>query len=412
MNRNIFPILLLSVTTANAWGLTLKESFEAARLNMESIKRAESQVEVFENQKDRARGVVLPNISAVGTWTKIDPPKAAGASPFLLTQQNNYALRLTQPLLRGGTVSAYQLAKENVLLAQFQKDATELNLYQLVINSFFNLHIAQTDIKNVEELLKFSRERVGEIRERTQIGKSRRGELVEAEAQLMTAESQYQQSLITLQQAEKNFEFFTKIKPSEIGPLPELLPVTGTVEEYMTKTRARADIRAIQQQSIVAEKQISIARGGHLPQLDFITNYYIDRTGVLESSKWDVGFAVVIPIFQGGTVQAQVREAVAQKRIAELNTKESVRAAERDIAINFQNLQQLQVQLKSLKKAMSKAEEAYRLNKKDYTYGLVTNLDVLQSLNVYIETKRSFNSLFSLAHLNQKSLEAATGVLP
>jgi outer membrane protein TolC len=412
MNKTFLTILLLGVTSLNAWSLTLKESFDSARLNMESIKRAESQVEVFENQKDRARGVVLPNVSAVGTWTRIDPPSGAGASPFLLTQQNNYALRLTQPLLRGGSVSAYQLAKENILLAQFQKDATELNLYQLVINAYFNLAIAQVDIKNVEELLKFSRERVGEIRERTNIGKSRRGELVEAEAQLMTAESQYQQSLITLKQHEKTFEFYTRLQPTEIGALPELPLVTGSVQEYMMKVKMRADVRAIQQQTIVADKQISIARGGHVPQLDFITNYYIDRTGVLASSKWDVGFAVVIPLFQGGTVQAQVREAVAQKRIAELNSAESVRAAERDISINYQNLQQLQLQLKSLKEAMSKAEQAYKLNKKDYTYGLVTNLDVLQSLNVYIETKRSYNSLFSLAHLNHKSLEAATGVLP
>lgn len=412
MIKYCLTVLALSMGIQNAFGITLKESFEAARRNMESIKRAESQINVSENQKDRARGAVLPNISAIGTWTKIDPPNAAGASPFLLTQQNNYAIRLTQPLLRGGTVSAYQLAKENILLAQFQKDATELNLYQLVINSYYNLSIAQVDIKNVDELLKFSRERVSDIRERTKIGKSRRGELVEAEAQLLTAESQYQQSLINLKQHEKTFEFYTKLKPEEIGTLPELPPVTGTVEEYMMKTRMRADIRAIQQQTVVADKQISVARGGHMPQLDLISNYYLDRTGVLESSKWDVGFAVVIPLFQGGTVQAQVREAVAQKRIAELNSAESVRAAERDIAINYQNLQQLQIQLKSLKQAMSKAEEAYRLNKKDYTYGLVTNLDVLQSLNVYIETKRSYNSLFSLAHLNQKSLEAATGVLP
>lgn len=412
MIKYCLTVLALSMGIQNAFSITLKESFEAARRNMESIKRAESQVSVSENQKDRARGAVLPNISAIGTWTKIDPPNAAGASPFLLTQQNNYAIRLTQPLLRGGTVSAYQLAKENILLAQFQKDATELNLYQLVINAYYNLSIAQVDIKNVEELLKFSRERVGEIRERTTIGKSRRGELVEAEAQLLTAESQYQQSLINLKQHEKTFEFYTKLKPEEIGTLPELPSVTGSVEEYMMKTRMRADIRAIQQQTIVADKQISVARGGHMPQLDLISNYYIDRTGVLESSKWDVGFAIVIPLFQGGTVQAQVREAVAQKRIAELNSAETLRAAERDIAINYQNLQQLQLQLKSLKQAMSKAEEAYRLNKKDYTYGLVTNLDVLQSLNVYIETKRSYNSLFSLAHLNQKSLEASTGVLP
>ena len=80
--------------------------------------------------------------------------------------------------------------------------------------------------------------------------------------------------------------------------------------------------------------------------------------------------------------------------------------------INYQNIQKIQVQLKSLKDALKKSEEAYRLNKKDYSFGLVTNLDVLQSLNVFIETKRSYDSLVSIAHLNLKNLEALTGVLP
>lgn len=412
MNKKFFVLLIASMSASSAWSITLKESFEAAKRNMESIRRADTQITVSEYQKDRARGTILPNLSAIGTYTQIDPPNAAGNSPFLLTKQHNYAMRLTQPLIRGGSVSAYQLAKENVLLSQFQKDATELNLYQLVINAYFNLKIAQTDIKDVQELQRYSKERVSEIRERTKIGRSRKGELIEAEVLMNVADSQLQQSQIALLQAEKNFEFYTNLKPDEIGELGEVPVISGSVEEYMMKTRSRADVMVAKQQTHVAEKQISIAKGGHYPQLDLISNYYFDRTGVLASSKWDVGLAVVIPLYQGGTVQAQVREAVAQKRIADLNSSEKQRTAERDIAINYQNLAQLQIQLKALKTALQKAEEAYRVNRKDYTYGLVTNLDVLQSLNAFIETKRSYNSLVSLVHLNYKSLEAATGVLP
>lgn len=411
MKSSFFALVFL-LSGSSYGAISLKQSFEAARMNMESIKRADSTITVSEEQKNRARAAVLPTIAGVGTYTRIDPPAAAGNSPFLLTRQYSYALRLTQPLLRGGTVSAYQLAKENILLSKYQKDATEINLYQLVIGAFYNLGIAQIDKANVEELLKYSRERVSEIRERTKIGRSRKGELIEAEAQLLTAESQFQQTLIALQQAERTYEFYTRIKPEDIGPLPDLPEVKGSVDEYIMKVRTRPDLLAAAQQARVAEKQISISKGGHYPSVDLNSNYYFDRTGVLATSEWDVGVAINIPLFQGGSVSAAVREAVENKRIAELNSSEKLRTAERDIAINYQNLQQILVQLKSLKQAMSKAEEAYRLNKKDYQYGLVTNLDVLQSLNVFIETKRSYNSLVGVAHLNLKNLEASTGVLP
>ena len=413
MKSSIKVVLLFGLFAgqSNA-AISLKESFEAARLNMESIKRAESAVDISQENKTQARAAVLPTISGVGTYTKIDPPDAAGASPFLLTRQYSAAIRLTQPLLRGGTMSAYQVAKESVLLAKYQKDATEINLYQLVINAYYNLNIAQMDLKNVDELLKFSRERVKEIRERTTIGRSRRGELVEAEAQLLTAESQYQQSLISLNQAERTFEFYTRQKPGDLGELSDVPKLTGPLEEYVSKVRSRPDILATVQQTRVASSLVEVSKGGHYPSVDLTSNYYFDRTGVLATSEWDVGVAVVIPLFQGGGVQSGIREAVEAKRVAELTSSETLRAAERDVAINYQNLVQLQEQLKSLKQALAKAEEAYRLNKKDYTYGLVTNLDVLQSLNMFIETKRSYNSLVAITHLNYKNLEACTGVLP
>jgi outer membrane protein len=410
--KSSVALLLLSFSLIAHPAVDLKESFEAARKNMESIKRAKSVVEQSLALKDEARATILPTISGVGTYTKIDPPNAAGASPFLLTKQYSAAIRLNQPLFRGGLVSAYEFAKENVLLAKYQQDATAINLYQLVINAYYNLAIAQLDVKNVKDLLKYSRERVDEIRGRTKIGRSRQGELVEAQAQLHIADSQYQQTLLNLQQSEKTFEFYTNIESGKLVVPTELPKLEGPVGEYIMKVRNRPDIKAIRQQVNLAEQQINIAKGSHYPQVDLTSNYYLDRTGVLETSEWDVGVAVVVPLFQGGAVSAQVKQATESKRIAELTSRESIRAAERDITINYQNFLQIKLQLNSLKEALSKAEEVYKLNKKDYQYGLVTNLDVLQSLNVFIETKRTYDNLISLGHLNYKNLQALTGALP
>ncbi|WP_408096296.1 TolC family protein [Peredibacter sp. HCB2-198] len=404
--------LFLMSSMASAAPMTLKDSFEAARKNMETLKRADATVARNEETENRAKATILPNISGVGSYTRIDPPTAAGNSPFLLTKQYSAALRLTQPIIRGGSISAYQMAKENVLLAKFQKEASELNLYQLVINSYYNLHIAQVDVQNLQEFLKLTKDRVRELRERTAIGRSRKGELVEAEAQEKSAESQLQAGLISLKQAEATFEFYTRMSPGEIPSLGNVPKLQMSSQEYLNKVKTRPDIMAVNQQVRVADRQIEVSRGGHFPSLDLTSNYYFDRTGVLASSEWDVGLAVVVPLYQGGGVSAAVREAVESKRIAELTSSETTRAAERDMMISYQNLSQLMVQLEAVKGAYSKAEEAYKLNKRDYQYGLVTNLDVLQSLNYFIESKRTYNTLSIMAHMNYKNLEALTGVLP
>jgi len=407
----LVSILLLCSTSVGA--ATLKEAYQSARLNMETLKRADATIEQRQELKNQARAGMLPTIAGVGNYTKIDEPDASGVNrAFILTKQYSAALRLTQPLLRGGAIGAYQFAKESILLSEFQRDASDINLYQLVINAYFGLKAAQLDIQNLEELLKASRERVNEIRERTKIGRSRRGELVEAEAQLHTADAQYKQGLFQIEQAQRMYEFYTQLKAENIPDLSPVAPIKGSLEDYLTKLKNRPDLLANDQQVRVADRQVEISKGGHYPSVDLVSNYYFDRTGVLASSEWDAALVFNVPLFQGGGVAAQVRESVAAKRVAQLNSQEAKRAAERDLAILYRNYTQIVDQLNSLKTALSKAEEAYRLNRNDYKYGIVTNLDVLQSLNVYIQTKRSYNNLFVLAHQATHSLDAATGVLP
>lgn len=353
----MFLILLISLIQS-ATAMTLKDAYQSARQNMETIKAASSRVDASEEQEKRAQAAILPTIAGIGNYTRIDPPDVTGIRAFTLTKQYSAALRLTQPLIRGGVLGALDVAKANNLLAEFQKDATDLNLYQMVINAYYQLRISQVDVKNLAQLAEASKERVKEIRSRTSIGRSRRGELVEAEAQLHTAESQYQQGLINLQDAERNFEFFTKQPPGNIPELSQIPKLEGSLEYYLSKLKARPDLQANQQAIQVANAQIEVSKGGHYPQVDLVSNYFFDRTGILATSEWDAALIVSVPLFQGGGVQASVRESVANRRIAELTASESMRIAERELSILYQNYQSVQLQLDSLKSALEKAEEA------------------------------------------------------
>lgn len=407
-----FLFVLLFMFPAHS-AISLKDAFDGARGNMENLKRSEALIEAAEDRKTRARGFMLPTIRGVGNETRIDQPKASGVNrAFVLTRQYSAAIRLEQPLLRGGIKGAYDYAKEDILLNEFQKNATQLNLYQLVIQSYYNLMMARFDAENLKELQRLSENRVKELRSRTNVGRSRRGELVQAEAQFLTAQTQLKQGDINLIQAERSFEFYTGIKAAELAPLSIMPTDPGSLEVHLDKMKQRPDIQAALQQVKLRDTQVTIAKGAHYPSLDFVGNYYFDRTGVLQTSEWDAAVQVSVPIFEGGRSQATVREAVENRKVAELESRQTVRAAERDLTILYQNFVAAVSQLGTMKDALKKAEEGYRLNLRDYGYGQATNLDVLQSLNLYIETKRSYDSLQTSAHMIYKNLEASTGVYP
>jgi outer membrane protein TolC len=239
MRKWIFQVIVFGFSSELAFSsVSLKQAFEAARVNMESIKRADAFVQQNEELKSRAEATIRPTISGVASYTKIDPPSAAGRSPFLLTRQYSYGFRLSQPIVRGGSIAALELAKENIILARYQRDASEINLYQLVINSYYNLALAKSDLNNVLELKNFSQERVKVISDRSSIGRSRRGELVEAQAQLHIAESQYQEALNKLQEAQRIFEFYTSLNPNEVNLETPLKRETLSLDAYIQKLKS------------------------------------------------------------------------------------------------------------------------------------------------------------------------------
>src|SRR5690606_11290488 len=125
---------------------------------------------------------------------------------------------------------------------------------------YYNYIIAEKDVNNLEKLLESSRERVAEIRKRANIGRSRKSELVEAEAQLHTVEAQVKQSQIQLEQIAKNFEFFTKLKPSDLKIHSELPKVDGNLSVYLSKIKSKPDILAAEQRVKAATSSVEIAK--------------------------------------------------------------------------------------------------------------------------------------------------------
>ena len=263
---HLFYLLLILAQPSHA-AISLKDAFSSARLNMENIKRSEALREAAEDRKTRARGFMLPTVRGVGNETRIDQPQMSGVNrAFVLTRQYSAALRLEQPIYRGGVGGAYQYSKEELLLSEFQKNATEINLYQLVINSYYNLMMARFDAENLKELMRLSENRVKELRSRTNVGRSRRGELVQAETQLLTAQTQLKQGDINLIAAQGNFEFYTGLPASELAPLSIMPSDPGNLTALREKLKTRPDIQAALQQVRLRDTQISIAKGAHFPE--------------------------------------------------------------------------------------------------------------------------------------------------
>lgn len=405
-----FFFLFSQATAATPEGL--KQLHSLAQKQSEAIKIAESREKQADERKSRAGGTLLPTVTGRYNYTEIDPPPGA-ASAFTRINQYSALVNLNQPIYRAGAYSAYSFTKVDLELQQRLREQEGLGLWQATTEGYYNLWMAKNDLENIKKLREFSEERAKELRERVRVGRSRKGELMQAEAQLASVDADVSRAENALLAAQERVNFLAGADYSPAyGKLPETVSKAGALGEYLQQAQQRPDVKASAQNIQLTEKEISIAKAGHHPTVDFNANYYFERTGILQDSEWDVGVAVSVPIFQGGTVMAQTREAAERKRENVLAYERLKREVDRDVRILWQNVQTLDKVVGDLKVAQSKAEATYQENKKDYRYGLVTSLDVLVSLNEYIDNKRGFERAVLEREMLALQLQLATGVSP
>jgi outer membrane protein len=405
-------LLLVAFEAVAATPDGLRALHDLALKQSEVIKISESAREQARERHSRARGTLLPSLTARYSYTEIDPPPGQ-ASAFTRINQYSALINLTQPIYSAAAYPAYSFTKVDLELQERLLAQEGLGLWQTVSEAYYGLWMAQNDLESVKQLEKFSEERAKELRERVRVGRSRRGELMQAEAQLSGVKANRSRAENELKAAQSQVDFLVG---SAHTPRFTELPVPGqglsSVGEYLQRAQLRPDIQASAQRIQLSEKEISIAKAGHHPSVDFIANYYFERTGILQDSEYDFGVQVSLPLYQGGTVMAQTREVSERKRSQVLAYERLKREVERDVTILWHNLSGLDRVVLDLKDALKKSQATYEENKKDYRYGLVTSLDVLVSLNDYIDNKRSFERALLEREMLSLQLQLVTGVTP
>jgi outer membrane protein len=403
-----------SSALAATGGISFDDAYHAALDKTETVKIQRSAALRAEEQYRRAKGSLLPKISGSAVYTRQDPgTDNSGSSSVASAQrpeQTTVKLTATEPLFRG--FSEYAGLRSTRATARSQNeliDASALNLYSSVASAYYNVIAAEQDLGDLQRLLELSQDRVGELQKRTRIGRSRVSELLSAEAQVATVKAQVASAQAQLQQSRQSFEAVTGLEASTaLNDSLDLPNKLTPLDELMSKLEARPDIRAQKDAVLATEENVRVAFGQHLPSVDLSGNYYIDRTGLLANSKWDVQFGVSLPIFAGGTIQSQVREARDLQNEAELALDQLRRQARSDVTARYQLTRSLIEQLDALRRSTDLAEKNYRGQLHDFSLGLVTQLDVLTALNSYIDNQRTRDRTLYQAKIAWLGLQAAT----
>lgn len=413
----IFCVLFTDVGPALAAGesLTLDDYYAAALQHSETTAISLQQIQQAEEVYQQAKDALYPTITGNVTYSWLDPlPAGTTSNPSGLSQQHVSRITATQPLFRGMREYAARRQTQDLLSAQrHDYQQAKLTLYIDVIQNFYSILALESDLRNYQQQIKLNREREKDIRDRVSIGRSRASELLTEQSNISTLRSTIEDLRGQLQVARQAFVFISGLDAQ--SPLRDTVKLPAKLEpltSYLTDIQQRPDVRAAQQRLVAASEGIAIARGEHYPNLDLNANYYLERPGYLDQSKWDVQLSLTIPLYAGGSVDSKIREAGAVRNQAELTKSQILRQADQQIRSLYQSVNANRSQLIALGRATSAAKKNYEAQVSDYHLGLVTNLDVLQALTQFQQNQLSLDRIRLTARSNYLQLLVAAGRLP
>lgn len=392
---------------AAAEALTLDDYFAQALVRSEVVATQSELIHQAEERYRQAKATLRPTVNGVASYTW----QEAGAinTTITPTRQPNARIAATQPLFRGFREFASMRQTQALVGAQdedYRQARTQL--FKDVAQNFYDVLAFEQDLRNLDEQINQNLEREKELRDRVRIGRSRSGEMLTVQSTISTLRAQVEQLQAQLAAAREAFAFLSGLPATtSLRDTETLSPNLDTLETYLARLELRPDVKAAQQRLTAAQENIAVARGARQPSLDLNANRYLERRGNLAAVDWDVQLALTIPLYAGGSLQSQVREAVSQSTQAELGASQVRRQAEQEIRSVYQSVVFDRAQLEALEKATEAARKNYEVQRRDYRLGLVTNLDVLQALTAFQENQRALDRARYTAKLDYLKLEAA-----
>lgn len=436
MRQTFAPLLLagalLPATPAPAD--TLREALAKAYNDNPTITAARAQLRATDEDVPIARAAGLPSVSVS---TGFSQNVLRGGNSLTNPERSlTGSGGITIPVYRGGAV------RNSVRAAEIRVEAGEAQLRNTEAVTFTDVVSAYNNVIRDEAIVGLNAQNVRVLdtnlrasRDRFQVGDLTRTDVAQSEARLSLARAQLQGAEATLIGSRENYIRLVGTAPGTLDAPPPLpvLPALPDEAVRIALSDSPALLAAQKQREATAFDERA-ARAGRLPQFGVtLGQNYSNYLGTLGAGQGFstrqsgtatvAGLQLSLPLFQGGRVGAQIRQAQAQRAQAiELTT-----ATERQVVASVRSAYAIWKSSQQVIQSSENAVSANRLSlegvRAENSVGTRTIIDILNAeqelLNsqVTLVTARrdayvaGFALLAAMGHAEADDLGLAAGPL-
>lgn len=367
-----------SLTLSDCYRLALKQS-ETIAIKQEILKEQEGRFLT-------ALSTMMPRASFVWSQKLQDGNTSSG---FTLNEIPEGKFVFSQPIFTGFKEFAAMAGSKSEYRQRTQeKIRAEQLLFTDVSDAFYFYLSYQDDIDALMTSRQALLDRVKELKKREELGRSRTSEVASAEARLSRVEADWELASGRKDIARQLLEFLTGQTIDQIADQDATPALLASQEALLKKVDQRPDVMVVKEAWNVSKNLVSGARSKFFPAVSLDGDYYTKRVGVSQGVDWDMTLRVEAPVFQGGENAGNFKIAKSQEKQAQLLYEQKRRSAILEIQNAYTQYESEDRRAQALEKAYHAAEKNYHLQSEDYKLNLVSNLEVLQALSDWQDTRR------------------------
>ncbi|MCK4738355.1 MAG: TolC family protein [Deltaproteobacteria bacterium] len=371
--------------------VTLKDVWQMALDNHESIMIASEELLRSKGDVSRAYSFLLPSLSLDGTYTKYSD-ELTGTSGQLLQPESNSRIniRLSQYLYNGGKgFNAIRQAKKKAEASGLSVDDIRSGVLLESSVAYFNLveagktlEISKASLARAKEQLRVSKARFG-------VGVATRADVLRAEAEGAAKVAEVVRAKATLRNAEHLLARITKASLPIIINDEALFNGTGfqvdkTLGTLITEASVnRKDLIRLRLSEEIAKEGVGYVRGQFLPVVKIEGVHTIkDQTPETAFFLDETTYASItlsFPIFEGGLRRAELGQAKSKLRQAELESLSARRDMELEVRSTYNEMESGRSVIESFEKQQAFAKENYLMIFKQYKHGLADSTDLIDA---------------------------------
>ena len=415
----IYVALFCSASSGNSIGLS--EAYTLALKNDPTYRGAIYEKDAGIESKTLGIANLLPSVNVSGNYSQNNLESISGTLQSRQYQSSTVTVSVRQPLINLDALARYRQGISQANYSDVKLSTQSQDLIARMISAYLSAILSESQLK----LAVAQRDTLAENHTANQrsfeLGAGTVTDVLEIQSRLEIAEA-------NVLEAANNVENDRAALTAIIGKDPGMLD--GLIYDFsrlmlMSNSVSTWEQTALQNNSELAsqrftveysEQEVNRSNAGHWPRLDFVASYSNNASDSIYAinqayNVTSAGVQLGIPIYSGGSVNAQTRQAVAKLSQARSDQDALQKKILIEVQKQFNAFVTGEMRIKALQRAEQSANATIVATKKSIAGGQRINLDLLNALERQVTTQRDLIQARLTYLLAYIKLKAAAGVL-